>query len=101
MQNGHCVRTIHAETNALMWAARRGISTDGATLYTYGWKGGCCPVCRKLALSAGIELIVEIPFDGSEKEFPWKDANPTKVPMHSCAESGCVISHDELGREKI
>jgi len=33
----------------------------GATLYTYGWKDGICHRCRKLAESAGIVEIVEIP----------------------------------------
>ncbi|MFC1649829.1 cytidine/deoxycytidylate deaminase family protein, partial [Patescibacteria group bacterium] len=29
----HCVRTVHSEQNAIVQAARRGISIDGATLY--------------------------------------------------------------------
>lgn len=65
MDGDHCVRTIHAEANAIAFAARYGISTDGATLYTYGWRDGICGRCRKLAMSAGIEKIVEIPLDES------------------------------------
>lgn len=29
----HCVRTIHAEQNAICQAAKYGISLDGATIY--------------------------------------------------------------------
>src|ERR1035437_8889746 len=51
LENGHCVRTIHAEQNALAQAARRGDSTEGSTLY-------CtlepCSRCRKLLRAAGI-----------------------------------------------
>lgn len=61
--DNHCVRTIHAEANAIAFAARYGISVEGAVLYSYGWAGGVCPTCRKLALSAGIADIVEIPLE--------------------------------------
>jgi dCMP deaminase len=63
MEEGHCVRTIHAEANAICWAARRGVSVLGATLYTYGWSGGICHRCEKLAKSAGVIKIVEIPME--------------------------------------
>lgn len=63
MQENHCIRTIHAEANAICWAARRGIAIEGATLYVFGWEQGICHRCRKLALSAGIVEIVEIPFE--------------------------------------
>lgn len=33
MVEGHCVRTIHAETNAIIQAALHGVSTKGATCY--------------------------------------------------------------------
>jgi deoxycytidylate deaminase len=59
--DNHCTRTTHAEANAIAFAARYGISVEGCTLYTYGWKKGICWTCRKLALSAGIVDIVEVP----------------------------------------
>lgn len=33
-QTQHCIRTAHAEQNAICEAARMGISLDGGTLYT-------------------------------------------------------------------
>lgn len=64
MVDGHCVRTIHAEANALMFAARHGISVKGATLYVTGWVGGCCHRCTKLARAAGIVNIVTEDYTG-------------------------------------
>lgn len=58
LMDGHCVRTVHAEANALMFCAKHGISVDGATLYTTGWGGGSCHRCTKLAYAAGILAIV-------------------------------------------
>lgn len=34
MVDGHCARTIHAEKNALLQAAARGVSTRGARCYS-------------------------------------------------------------------
>lgn len=58
MEDGHCVRTIHAEANAIAFAAKHGIALAGATLYTTGWSGGCCPKCTMLAIAAGIVEII-------------------------------------------
>jgi len=35
MENNHCERTVHAETNAVVQAARFGINIEGATLYCW------------------------------------------------------------------
>src|SRR3989338_4217145 len=51
----HCIRTVHAEANAIAQAARYGISVDGATLYC---KMEPCLDCTKLLISAGIRRIV-------------------------------------------
>ena len=34
MEGGHCVRAVHAEANAILQAARRGVSLAGTTMYT-------------------------------------------------------------------
>lgn len=33
MESGHCVATIHAEANALVQAARNGVSIEAASIY--------------------------------------------------------------------
>ncbi len=51
----HCIRTVHAEANAIAQAAKYGISIDGATLYC---KIEPCLDCTKLLISAGIKRVV-------------------------------------------
>jgi len=51
----HCIRTSHAEQNAIAQAARFGIALEGATLYT---KMEPCHSCAKSILAAGIKRIV-------------------------------------------
>lgn len=58
MVDGHCVRTNHAEANAIAFAAKHGIRLDGATLYTTGWHSGSCSTCTKLAKAAGIKQVI-------------------------------------------
>ena len=51
----HCVRTTHAEQNAICQAARYGIALEGATLYC---KMEPCRVCAMLIISVGIRRVV-------------------------------------------
>jgi dCMP deaminase len=51
----HCIRTVHAEANAIAQAAKYGIAIDGATLYC---KIEPCLDCTKLLISAGIKRVV-------------------------------------------
>lgn len=55
MVEGHCVRTVHAEANAVAQAAKNGITIDGATMYT---TASTCYDCFKLNINAGIKRIV-------------------------------------------
>ncbi|HOK34233.1 MAG TPA: dCMP deaminase family protein [Fervidobacterium sp.] len=48
---------LHAEQNALMQAARFGISTEGATIYVTHKP---CSVCARLIVNAGIKRVVFI-----------------------------------------
>lgn len=50
-----CTRTIHAEANAIYWAARKGVATEGATLYC---TCSPCKVCAEAIISAGIKRAV-------------------------------------------
>lgn len=55
LEDGRCIRTLHAEQNALTQAALHGISTKGATLYST-----CrpCHVCARMVVGAGIVRVV-------------------------------------------
>ncbi|MGA3231985.1 ComE operon protein 2 [Lactiplantibacillus pentosus] len=52
--DGHCVRTIHAEMNAILQCAKFGAATDGAEIYVTDFP---CLQCTKMLLQAGITKI--------------------------------------------
>lgn len=51
----HCVRSVHAEQNAICQAARRGIAIEGATLYC---KMTPCRACAMMIINCGIVRVV-------------------------------------------
>lgn len=56
MEDGHCIRTLHAEENALLQAAFiGGTSSQGTTLYT---TASPCYHCAKKIITAGITRVV-------------------------------------------
>jgi len=54
-ESNHCVRTVHAEQNAICQAARLGISLNNSTLYC---KMTPCRTCAMLIINCGIERVV-------------------------------------------
>ncbi|AVK64771.1 ComE operon protein 2 [Lactobacillus sp. CBA3606] len=52
--DGHCMRTIHAEMNAILQCAKFGAATDGAEIYVTDFP---CLQCTKMLLQAGIKKI--------------------------------------------
>lgn len=51
----HCMRTVHAEQNAIAQAARLGIPLEGSTLYC---KMTPCRTCAMLIINCGIKRVV-------------------------------------------
>jgi dCMP deaminase len=66
MEDGHCVRTIHAEANALAQAARNGVRIEGSSAYV---TASPCFGCFKLLANAGIRRIVFGEFYRDERIF--------------------------------
>ena len=54
MVDGHCVRTTHAEANAIVQAAKNGISINNAEMYV---TASPCYNCFKLIANSGINTI--------------------------------------------
>lgn len=52
--DGGCTRTVHAEANAIAFAARAGTSTEGSELYC---THSPCLGCAKLIINAGITAV--------------------------------------------
>jgi dCMP deaminase len=66
MEDGHCVRTVHAEANAIVQAARNGVRLEGAHIYV---TASPCFGCYKLIANAGMKRIVFGEFYRDERIF--------------------------------
>lgn len=65
----HCVATTHAEMNAIIQAAKNGVSTKGATLYC---RMEPCLDCAKAIINAGIvRVVAQAPYHGAEITRSW------------------------------
>ena len=52
--DGHCVRTVHAEANAILQCSKFGASTEGSDIYVSYFP---CLQCTKMIIQAGIKNI--------------------------------------------
>lgn len=52
--DGHCVRTVHAEANALLQCAKFGVPTKGAEMYVTHFP---CLQCCKQIIQGGIKAV--------------------------------------------
>lgn len=79
--SSHCVRTVHAEQNAICQAAKLGVSIDKATLYC---RMTPCRTCAMLIINSGIErVVVERKYQrGQESEEMFKQAGVELVIIH-------------------
>ena len=80
----HCIRTLHAEQNAIIQAAKFGISIEGATLYC---KMVPCRSCAMMIINSGIKRVV------AEKHY---HAEADTVKMFKDAGVGLVVMSDEV-----
>ena len=66
IEDGHCVRTIHAEANAIVQAARNGVRIDAADIYV---TASPCFGCFKLIANCGLKRIVYGEFYRDQRIF--------------------------------
>ncbi len=74
-------RSVHAEQNAIINAARAGVSLFGGTMYIYGSIPGNskpinafpCFICKKMIINAGLECVICSTADGKMKVFRVED----------------------------
>jgi dCMP deaminase len=82
MEGGHCVRTVHAEANAVAQAARNGVRIDGGTIYVTALP---CWLCLKLIANAGIVRVV---FGEA-----YGDSGTIAHVLAAAADAGIAIDH--------
>ncbi|MBU1201557.1 MAG: cytidine/deoxycytidylate deaminase family protein [Nanoarchaeota archaeon] len=75
-ESSHCVRTVHAEQNAICQAAKLGVPIEGATLYC---KMTPCRTCAMIIINCGIKKVVceKKYHQGRESEEMFKAAGVT------------------------
>jgi dCMP deaminase len=76
MEDGHCVRTVHAEANAIVQAARNGSRLEGSDIYV---TASPCFKCFQLIANAGLGRIVFGEFYRDERIF--KFAHTLKIEL--------------------
>jgi dCMP deaminase len=86
MENDHCVATIHAESNAVLQAAKNGVMIDKAEVYITA--SPCWP-CFKMLSNAGIKKIFYGEFYRDERIFD------------VAKRIGIVLTHIEVDQEKL
>ena len=70
MEDGHCVRTVHAEANAIVQAARHGIRLEGGTIYV---TASPCWSCFRLVANCGIHRTCFGEFYRDERIFTFAE----------------------------
>ena len=83
-ESEHCVRTVHAEQNAICQAAKLGHAVQGATLYC---RMEPCHVCAMLIINCGIKRVV------AQRRY---HAAQWSREMFEKAEVELVVLHDEV-----
>jgi dCMP deaminase len=71
MEEGHCVRTLHAEANAIIQAARHGVRIEAADIYV---TASPCWGCFKMIANAGLRRVVFGEFYRDERIFEMAEA---------------------------
>ncbi len=78
-------RAVHAEQNAIIQAARFGVSIDGATMYVTNHP---CFICAKMIINAGIKKIVV------------KEGYPDELSKEMLKEAGIEVVYFNSDSEK-
>ncbi len=79
---GHCVRSLHAEQNAILQAAMYGVPLEGGTIYTTHQP---CVTCAKMIINAGLKRVV------------YAGLYPDELAMRYMRMAGLQIDHLDLG----
>ena len=54
-EDDHCIRSLHAEQNAIIQAALHGVSIAGGTIYITHQP---CNTCAKMIINAGLKRVI-------------------------------------------
>jgi dCMP deaminase len=84
LEDGHCVRTIHAEANAVIQAAKNGARIEGGSIYV---TASPCWGCFKMIANAGLVRIVYGEFYRDQRIFDFAQQLGIELVKVELAES--------------
>jgi dCMP deaminase len=87
IENDHCVRTVHAEANALVQAARHGVRLEGAEIYV---TASPCFSCFKLIANAGLVAIYYGEFYRDERVVQFAEELGIELVHLGLADTGAL-----------
>lgn len=76
LKNNSCIRTVHAEQNAITQAAKRGVSLNNSFLYV---THNPCNICTKLILNLGVTRVLYENFYRDQQAVDWLKAGGLEV----------------------
>ena len=89
LEDNHCIRTIHAEMNAILQCSINGVSTKGAIAYVTNMP---CTNCAKALITAGIkEVIIFSDYHNTRAEDFFQIAN---VPIKRLPQPSNSINYN-------
>jgi dCMP deaminase len=89
IKEGHCVRTNHAEINALCQASRHGVSVENAAAYVTNMP---CTACAKALIASGVQRVVV--FSGYHDTLAEQFFGETGVQLVRLSMPTCQIQYD-------
>lgn len=87
VENGHCIRTVHAEINALVQCSKFGVQTEGAEIYVTHFP--CLP-CTKAIIQAGIRKVTYL-----------KNYRNHEYAIHLLEQAGVEVVKGEISEQSI
>ena len=81
MVDDHCIRTLHAEQNAIIQAAVHGVAIDGSVLYCTHQP---CVLCAKMLINCGV------------REVHFIEGYPDELSLALIEEAGVTLHREDL-----
>ena len=88
IENGHCIRTIHAEANAIIQAAKHGTRIKKASIYV---TASPCFSCFKLIANAGIKNIYYLEFYKDDRIMEYVEQIGIKLIDLSTLDNSAIV----------
>ncbi|WP_332633416.1 ComE operon protein 2 [Halalkalibacter flavus] len=93
--DNHCIRTIHAEVNALLQCAKFGVPTEGSEIYVTHFP---CVHCAKAIIQAGIKSVY---YAKDYKNHPYAEEMFKEAGIHVVQVELDEISLDQHHLDKM